>query len=157
MNRKDFISSVVPFVTVASAVAGTKKINDEDSLKIPPYLKMGDAIGITCPSGYITIEEIQPAVLKLQEWGFQVKVGKTVGARDFSFGGTDVERTDDLQQMLDDRDIDAILFGRGGYGAVRIIDNIDFTTFKKHPKCNCFSFACKQELWYCYYSFKNVQ
>ncbi|MEO5783824.1 MAG: LD-carboxypeptidase [Ginsengibacter sp.] len=134
MNRKDFLSSVVPLVTVASAVAGTKKINNEDSLKTPPYLKEGNVIGITCPSGYITEEEIQPAITKLQEWGFQVRVGKTVGARDFSFGGTDAERTEDLQQMLDDRDIDAILFGRGGYGAVRIIDNIDFTTFKKRPK-----------------------
>ena len=134
MNRKDFLSSVVPLVTVASAVAGTKKINDEDSLKIPAYLKEGDIIGITCPSGFITQEEIQPAVTKLQEWGFQVKVGKTVGEKDFTFGGNDELRTEDLQQMLDDRDIDAVLFGRGGYGAVRIIDNIDFTTFKKHPK-----------------------
>jgi muramoyltetrapeptide carboxypeptidase len=134
MNRKDFLSSVVPLVTVASAVAGTKKINEEDSLKIPAYLKEGDIIGITCPSGFITEEEIQPAVLKLQEWGFQVKIGSTVGAKDFTFGGTDELRTEDLQQMLDDRDIDAILFGRGGYGAVRIIDNINFATFKKHPK-----------------------
>ena len=134
MNRKDFLSSVVPLITVANAVAETKKINEEDSLKIPAYLKEGDIIGITCPSGFITQEEIQPAVLKLQEWGFQVKVGKTVGAKDFTFGGTDELRTEDLQQMLDDRDIDAILFGRGGYGAVRIIDNIDFTTFKKRPK-----------------------
>lgn len=134
MNRKDFLSAVVPLATVATAVAGTKKINEEESLKIPAYLKEGDIIGITCPSGFITIEEIQPAVLKLQEWGFQVKVGKTVGAKDFTFGGTDELRTEDLQQMLDDRDIDAILFARGGYGAVRIIDMIDFTTFKKRPK-----------------------
>ena len=134
MNRKNFLSSLVPLVTVASAVAGTKKINEEESLKIPAYLKETDIIGITCPSGFITQEEIQPAVTKLQEWGFQVKVGKTVGAKDFTFGGTDELRTEDLQQMLDDRDIDAILFGRGGYGAVRIIDNLDFTIFKKHPK-----------------------
>jgi muramoyltetrapeptide carboxypeptidase len=134
MNRKDFLSSVVPLATVATAVAGTKKIQDEDSIKIPAYLKEGDIIGITCPSGYITNEEIQPAVIKLQEWGFQVRAGRTVGARDFTFGGNDELRTEDMQQMLDDRDIDAILFGRGGYGAVRIIDNIDFTTFKKRPK-----------------------
>ncbi len=134
MNRKDFLSSVVPLVSVATAVADTKKINEEDSLKIPAYLKEGDIIGITCPSGFITQEEIQPAVLKLQEWGFRVKVGRTVGARDFTFGGSDDLRTEDMQQMLDDRDIDAILFGRGGYGAVRIIDRLDFTTFKKHPK-----------------------
>ena len=134
MNRKDFLSTVVPLATVVSAVASPKKITDEDSLKIPAYLKEGDIIGITCPSGFITELDIQPAVTKLMEWGFRVKIGRTVGMKDFTFGGTDELRTEDLQEMLDDRDIDAILFGRGGYGAVRIIDNLDFSTFKKHPK-----------------------
>ncbi|MDB5199789.1 MAG: peptidase LD-carboxypeptidase [Chitinophagaceae bacterium] len=134
MNRKDFLSAVVPLATIGTAVAATKKVNEEESSKIPAYLKEGDIIGITCPSGYITREEIQPAVSKLEEWGFQVRIGKTVGERDFTFAGTDDQRAEDLQQMLDDRDIDAILFGRGGYGAVRMIDKIDFKTFKKHPK-----------------------
>ena len=135
MNRKDFLSAVVPLATVATAVAGDKKINAEDSSsKTPAYLKDGDIIGITCPSGYITNEEIQPAVLKLKEWGFNVTTGRTVGAKDFSFGGNDELRAEDLQQMLDERDIDAILFARGGYGAVRIIDKLDFTTYKKRPK-----------------------
>ncbi len=134
MNRKDFLSTIVPLATVGTAVAGSKKVKEEDSIKIPAYLKEGDTIGITCPSGYITREEIQPAVLKLEEWGFRVRVGRTVGVRDFTFGGNDELRAEDLQQFLDDRDIDAILFGRGGYGAVRIIDNLDFTTLKKRPK-----------------------
>jgi muramoyltetrapeptide carboxypeptidase len=134
MNRKDFLSAVVPLVTVATAVAGNKSPIEEDSIKHPAYLQEGDVIGITCPSGYITREEIQPAVSKLEEWGFKVFLGRTVGARDFTFGGDDALRAADLQQMLDDRNINAILFARGGYGAVRIIDKINFNTFKKHPK-----------------------
>lgn len=135
MNRKDFFSAVVPLATVGTAIAGTKKINEEEnSLKVPSYLKEGDIIGITCPSGYITREEIQPAISKLEEWGFQVRIGRTVGIRDFTFGGNDDLRAEDLQQMLDDRDFDAIMFGRGGYGAGRIIDMLDFTTYKKRPK-----------------------
>jgi len=134
MNRKDFLSAVVPLATVASAAPRTAKITEEHSITIPPYLKRGDVIGIMCPSGYITREDIQPAVSKLEEWGFMVTVGKTVGARDFTFAGNDEMRTRDLQEMMDDRDIDAILFGRGGYGIVRLIDNIDFTGFKKYPK-----------------------
>lgn len=134
MNRKDFLSAVVPIATVATAVAQSKENNEEESHKVPAYLKEGDIIAITCPSGYITAEEIQPAVSKLEEWGFQVRIGRTVGMRDFTFGGNDDLRTEDLQQYLDDRDIDAILFGRGGYGAVRIIDRVDFSVFKKRPK-----------------------
>ena len=83
---------------------------------------------------YITLAEIQPAVNKLTEWGFQISIGNTVGKKDFTFGGTDEERLNDFQQMLDDKKIDAILCARGGYGAVRIIDKIDFKQFAVHPK-----------------------
>ena len=134
MNRKDFLSTVIPLATVTTALAGNKKTKAEYSLKIPAYLNDGDIIGITCPSGYITREEIQPAVSKLEEWGFRVVIGKTIGAKDFSFAGTDDERARDLQAMLDDSSIKAILFGRGGYGAVRIIDRLDFKKFVLKPK-----------------------
>ena len=79
-------------------------------------------------------EEIQPALLKLAEWGFKTKIGTTVGKKDFIYGGTDEERLQDLQQMLDDKSIKAILFARGGYGGVRIIDKLNFKKFDKDPK-----------------------
>ena len=134
MNRKDFLSTVIPLAAVTTAVASNKETKAEYSLKIPPYLKKGNTIGITCPAGYITREEIQPAVSKLEEWGFKVNFGKTIGAKDFSFAGTDEERAKDIQTMLDDPSIKAILFGRGGYGAVRIIDKLDFRKFILKPK-----------------------
>ena len=99
---------------------------EEKSNKIPPYLKPGDTIGITCPSGYITMEDILPAVNKMKEWGFEIRVGDTVGAQDFTFAGTDEQRAKDFQNMIDDPSIKAIMLGRGGYGAVRIIDKINF-------------------------------
>lgn len=135
MNRKHFLSSFVPMAATFSAVAkGNTKLNEESPVKIPPYLKNGDTIGICCAGGFITAEEIQPALLKLKEWGFNTKIGYTIGKKDFSFGGTDKERADDLQEMLDDKSIKAVLFARGGYGAVRIIDRIDFKKFKNYPK-----------------------
>jgi muramoyltetrapeptide carboxypeptidase len=135
MNRKDFLASIVPLATVATAFNPHPISEDPElSKKIPPYLKKGDLIGITCPSGSITLDECQPAINKMTEWGFKIRLGMTVGARDFTFAGTDEQRTKDLQQMLDDNTIKAIMLGRGGYGAVRIIDNIDFTNFEKNPK-----------------------
>jgi muramoyltetrapeptide carboxypeptidase len=80
------------------------------------------------------MEEIQPAVRILQSWGFNIRTGTTVGKRDFTFGGTDAERLQDLQAMLDATDIQAIMCGRGGYGCARIIDALDFTKFIEHPK-----------------------
>ncbi|MES2432149.1 MAG: LD-carboxypeptidase [Bacteroidota bacterium] len=135
MNRKNFLSSIVPVASSLTAIAkGNISDESENLLKVPAYLKQGDVIGITSPSGYITLEDIQPAIDKLKEWGYNVLVGRTIGKRDFTFGGTDEDRLDDLQSMLYDNDIKAILCARGGYGLVRIIDKIDFTKFKKRPK-----------------------
>jgi len=135
MNRKDFLSAVVPLATFASAFTNRKSsLKTHHLKKIPPYLKKGDTIGICCPSGYIRLEECQPAITEMQKWGFNIRVGMTVGMKDFTFAGTDEERAKDLQQMMDDRSVKAIMLGRGGYGAVRIIDKIDFTEFEKRPK-----------------------
>ena len=103
-------------------------------IKQPPYLKKGDTIGIVCPAGYMPAAKAQTCIATLQQWGFKVKVGKTLGNRFNYFSGTDEERLDDLQQMLDDKNVQAILCGRGGYGLSRIIDKINFAAFKKNPK-----------------------
>jgi muramoyltetrapeptide carboxypeptidase len=103
--------------------------------RIPPYLKKGDTIGITCPAGYMAVEKAQTCINTLQRWGFTVMVGKTLGSSSVNyFSGTDEERLQELQAMLDSDTINAILFGRGGYGVSRIIDQLDFTLFKKKPK-----------------------
>jgi muramoyltetrapeptide carboxypeptidase len=133
MNRKDFLSTVLPITAVTTAFTNNKT-SEKKLINVPPYLKKGDTIGITCPSGYISLEECQPAINKMQEWGFNIRLGMTVGAKDFTFAGTDEQRAKDLQQMLDDDSINTIMLGRGGYGAVRMIDKVDFTKFKKKPK-----------------------
>ena len=101
---------------------------------IPPYLKPGDTIGILCPAGYMPSEKASTAIETLKEWGYGVVVGKTMGNQYNYFSGTDEERLADLQSMLDDDSIHAILCARGGYGIGRIIDAINFRKFKKNPK-----------------------
>src|SRR6476660_5249970 len=101
---------------------------------IPPYLKNDDTIGIVCPSGYMAYEKAETCIKTLQQWGFKVKVGKTLGNQFNYFSGTDAERLIDLQQMLDDTEVKAILCARGGYGLSRIVDDMDFKQFKDNPK-----------------------
>ncbi|MEY2917356.1 MAG: hypothetical protein RIS73_1070 [Bacteroidota bacterium] len=104
-------------------------------IKIPPYLKKGDTIAITCPAGYMASEKAQTCITVLRQWGFQVVVGKTLGSSSVNyFSATDADRRNELQAMLDDKTINAILCGRGGYGVGRIIDKLDFTKFKRKPK-----------------------
>lgn len=101
---------------------------------IPPYLKPGDTIGIVCPSGYMPEEKYQTCIQTLTQWGFKVVLGKTPGHQFHYFAGTDKERQKDLQHMMDNKRINAILCARGGYGMGRIIDQLDFSRFKHHPK-----------------------
>lgn len=103
-------------------------------IKIPPYLKKGDLIGIVCPAGYMPKKKAETCIRVLQEWGYRVRVGKSLGNRFHYFSGTDAERLADLQGMLDDAEVKAVLCGRGGYGMSRIIDQLDFRKFKKKPK-----------------------
>lgn len=105
-------------------------------IKTPPYLQPGDTIGIICPSGFMAPEKAAECIRVLQEeWGYKVKIGHTLtGQSDNYFSGNDEERLADFQQMLDDEEVKAILCARGGYGMVRIIDNIHFKNFKRNPK-----------------------
>lgn len=104
-------------------------------MTFPPYLKKGDTIGLTCPAGYMPLEKAQTCIETLQEWGFNVKIGKTLySVSDNYFSGTDLERLADFQSLMDDVNVQAILCARGGYGCSRIIDQLDFTIFSVHPK-----------------------
>lgn len=104
-------------------------------IKTPPYLQPGDVIGIVCPSGAMPVEKASECIRVLnEEWGFRTKVGKTLGSEFNYFSGTDEERLSDLQQMMDDDEVKAILCARGGYGMTRIVDRLSFKKFKKNPK-----------------------
>jgi muramoyltetrapeptide carboxypeptidase len=103
-------------------------------MKTPPYLKPGDTIGIVSPAKIIKREIVENAVRLLEKRGFKVKLGKYVFDGEHYFAGTDEERAADFQLMLDDGEVKMILCSRGGYGAVRILDKLDFTKFRQYPK-----------------------
>ena len=100
----------------------------------PAYLKKGDRIGIIAPARKISLAEIQFAVDAMKSWGLEVVLGKNLFKEENQFSGSDAERTADLQQMLDDDSILAVISARGGYGTLRIIDRLDFSKFQKDPK-----------------------
>lgn len=101
---------------------------------IPPFLKTGDTVALVCTARKFFPEDAKPAIDLLESWGLNVKLGNTIGLDNCQLGGTDNERAADFQAQLDDENVKAIWCARGGYGTVRIIDALDFTKFKKHPK-----------------------
>ena len=132
MDRQSFLKASLG-IGGALSMPSTEAFSEGSGI-IPPYLKPGDIIGITAPAGWISIEDIQPAKERIENMGYKIKMGQTIGTRFNSMSGTDEERRRDFQQMMEDNEVKAILCARGGYGIVRIIDQLDFSHFKRNPK-----------------------
>lgn len=103
-------------------------------MKRPPYLKPGDTVGIVAPSSFLKEEEISHGLEVINSWGVKIKTGKYLYKKINSFAGNDCQRMADLQDMLDDSEVKAIICARGGYGTLRIIKGLDFSRFRKNPK-----------------------
>lgn len=103
----------------------------------PTYLQTGDAVTLISTARKVSKEELAPAITIIERWGLKVKLGANLFAEENQFAGTDSQRAADLQAALDDQESKAIICVRGGYGTVRIIDQIDFRAFLKKPKWVC--------------------
>lgn len=100
----------------------------------PLSLKKGDKIGIIATARKVSLDDLKVSIDVFKRWGLEVELGKNIFKQDNQFAGTDEQRAEDLQYMLDNPEIKAIIAARGGYGTVRVIDLVDFTNFKNNPK-----------------------
>ena len=100
----------------------------------PPYLKPGDEVAIVSPSYFIYESKLNEAVSYLEKWKLKVRTGRNAAKQSGPFAGSDEERLSDLQEMTDDADIKAVISSRGGYGILRIINRVDFSAIRSHPK-----------------------
>ena len=103
-------------------------------MKKSNYLKPQDKVAIVCTARKFTAIEAQPAMDLLKSWDLIPVLGITIGLDNFQLGGSDEERAADFQTQLDNPEIKAIWIARGGYGSVRIIDNLNFDKFLQNPK-----------------------
>lgn len=126
--------SILFFSQSSMAQNDSEAIITRDLIR-PPHLKKGDTIIILAPAGRIKERSAVDAGIELaNHWGLVVFFGNHLLSQDNTFAGTDAERLEDLQKALDDPSIKAIWAARGGYGTVRIIDDLDFSKFMEHPK-----------------------
>lgn len=101
----------------------------------PRLLKAGDTIAIVAPGRKIEAEHVEFARHLLQSWGLHVIVAKNFFNESHSYlAGSDDERAEDLQLVLDDTNVKGIICARGGYGTTRIVDRLDFSGFLRQPK-----------------------
>lgn len=100
----------------------------------PPNLQKGELVAFAAPARSISKQELQTAINMLIEQGFRYRLDDEVLAVRNQFAGDAKHRTNHFQRLLDDPDVKAILCARGGYGSLQIIDQLDFSQFKKTPK-----------------------
>lgn len=103
-------------------------------MKFPHFLTPGSHIALVAPAGKVDKAVVDNAKSLLISEGFKVIIGDHALNNHYQMAGTDHERLNDLQSMLNREDIDAIFCIRGGYGTIRIIDDLDFTHFSSSPK-----------------------
>ncbi len=100
----------------------------------PPFLKRKDKVALVATAKNFDKKELSNAIEILKSWGLEVVEGVSLYRKYHQFAGDDADREEDLQWAMDDNSIKAIFCARGGYGTVKIIDNISFKTIVKHPK-----------------------
>jgi muramoyltetrapeptide carboxypeptidase len=100
----------------------------------PPLLRTGDTIGLIAPARKIAKSDIEEAVSIIRNRGYKVLFGEHLFGSSGAFSGTDAERSDDLKSMIENDDVKAIMAVRGGYGCVRIADQLPAEALFRSPK-----------------------
>ena len=140
-NRRKFIrNSAAALVTSSlSPMTFSRELTDmgieNNPLQIKPKrLKKGDTIGLVTPGGPIVQRQLDETIEKLEGLGFRTYYTKAVLAEYGYLAGTDQQRAADLMHHFANPKVDAILAVRGGYGAIRILDLLDYPLIKQNPK-----------------------
>ncbi len=100
----------------------------------PPALKKGDTIGIVAPAGPVDAKDFNRHLSFIEQCGFQVRTGPHLYHRKTYLAGNDADRLFDLHAFFQDKGIQAVFCARGGYGAMRLLPQIDYDLIRKNPK-----------------------
>jgi muramoyltetrapeptide carboxypeptidase len=92
----------------------------------PNYLKKGDTVGIVSPARHIDRKQVEPTIEWLEKFGLKVQLGPNMFNISDQMAGSDSDKISDFQGFIDNPNIQAILCSRGGYGSVRILDQLNF-------------------------------
>ena len=139
LTRRNFIKSTGALTALTLAPAAGKAFNtsengEQPALIRPGRLQKGDTIGLITPSGPITQQQLNDAVKQLKELGFNTYYEDSVLDQYGYFAGKDTDRANELNRMFANKMVDAVLCVRGGYGAIRILDMLDYDLIKQNPK-----------------------
>lgn len=141
MDKRNFLKTIslaAAAITLKPSVAtSTPTLNENQghvALKAKA-LKKGDTLGIITPSSALGDEEaIQKTKEVFEALGFNLKEGQHIRARYGDLAGTDEQRIADIHAMFADPEVRGIVCIRGGSGASRLLDRLDYKLIANHPK-----------------------
>jgi len=139
MKRRNFLKTSA---IVSAAVATSTKIlfaksqSDQTDTQIikPKRLKRGDTVGLIVPGGYISEDGLKKSIENIEKLGLKPYYTDNILARSGYLGGTDKQRSDDVNHMFKNDKVDGIICARGGYGCNRILPMLDYDAIKANPK-----------------------
>jgi muramoyltetrapeptide carboxypeptidase len=104
-------------------------------MQFPPLLSAGAHVALVAPAGPLREDvELDKAKANVIRFGWEPVVMTNARARDGYLAGSDEQRARDINNAIADRDIHALWCVRGGYGAMRILDAIDYEGMRRTPK-----------------------
>jgi muramoyltetrapeptide carboxypeptidase len=99
------------------------------------FLQNNDVVALVSPAGYLSDKKVINQAQKiLKKWGLKSIVMPNASTQNGHFAGTDKQRLSDLQNAMDMPEVKMIWALRGGYGSIRIVNQLDFSKFKQYPK-----------------------
>ncbi|MEM1135226.1 MAG: LD-carboxypeptidase [Bacteroidota bacterium] len=135
-SRRFFLKQLGIATTLLPVSTSLQAFNAKKATSLKPApLKKGDTIGIVAPGFALP----DPQVIKdfaamLKEEGYQIKMGEYVFGKHGYFSGTDAERASDLNTMFADKEVNAIVAARGGWGGARILPILNYESITSNPK-----------------------
>lgn len=97
-------------------------------------LKSGDVLGVCAPSACFDTEKLNKGIQVLQNLGFEVKVPEEIFKKKRYLAGDDILRANVINKLFSDPEIDGIICARGGFGAMRVLNHLNWNTIKQNPK-----------------------
>ncbi|MEO5645683.1 MAG: LD-carboxypeptidase [Bacteroidia bacterium] len=143
-NRRSFLkkTALAAAALVAGNLRGTPlqqlEFTEEDKIILPPRLKAGNTIALTAPAGAIfNADSIHKATLAFEGQGFRVLHGETLKQQFGYLAGTDEFRAAEINKFFADKNVNAIIAMRGGWGCARLFNHLDFNVIAQNPKIIC--------------------
>lgn len=138
ISRRKFIPLAGTALAGLTALSFSKQTEDlvvNPLYNAPQRLKKGDTIGIAASAGPIrTRKEVEEFQAVLHGLGYRTKLGKNVFKKDGYFSANDEERAAEFMELIEDKEVQAIFFIRGGWGCARLLELLDFKRIAQHPK-----------------------